>query len=95
MTSKSKTASKASNASMPTSTKVKGQTMKAMYRSSEITSRTNGNLWVVFESGKPTSGLVFSMVYTRDEVRNAMRKLTGTSISNIRSQRVRNYRKIS
>jgi len=88
MATKSKTAS-----TMPTSVKVSGQTMKPMYKVSEITNRTNKNLWVVFEAGKPDAGLVFSMTYTRDNVRSAMSKLVGTSIQNIRSQRVSTFRK--
>lgn len=77
---------------MPAIAKVNGRNMKAMYRSSEITNRTNKNLWVVFESDNISNGLVFSMVYTRDEVRNAMSKITGRRIQDIRSRRVSTFR---
>lgn len=80
---------------MPTSVKIKGRTVKAMYKTSEITNRTNGNLWVTFEAGSPKRGLVYSMTLTRDEARNASSKMLGTSIQNIRSQRVKTYRKNS
>lgn len=73
--------------------KVKGTNMKPMYHTTEITNRTNNNLWVVFEKSNPTSGIVYSMKFDRDEVRSAGRKVFATDISNIRSQRVSNYRK--
>ena len=78
---------------MPASAKVNGQSIKAMYRVSEITNRTNKNLWVVFEAGNESNGLVFSMVFDRNTVRNAMSKIVGTNIQNIRSQRVSTFRK--
>lgn len=81
--------------SMPTSVKVKGRTIKPMYRTSEITNRTNKKLWVTFMAGSTTNGLVYSMTLTRDEARNAASKMFGTSITNIRSQRVSTYRKNS
>jgi hypothetical protein len=74
-------------------TTVKGIKMKSMYNVSEITNRTNKNLWVVFQAGHENSGLVFSMVYSRDQVRNAFSKIVGTNISNIRSRRIKNFRK--
>lgn len=91
MATKSKMASK--TIQMPATAKVNGQNIKAMYRVSEITNRTNKNLWVVFESGNVSNGLLFSMTLTRDQVRNAMSKIVGTSIHNIRSQRVSTFRK--
>lgn len=87
-----KTKSTASKA-MPTSVKVNGRSIKPMYRTSELTNRTNKNLWVTFVAGQPTNGLVFSMSLTRDEARSASSRMFGTSIQNIRSQRVSNYRK--
>jgi hypothetical protein len=89
------TKSKTSKSVMPTSVTVKGKTIKPSYNVSEITSRTNGNLWVTFVAGQPKSGLVFSMVLTRDEARNAASKMFGTSITSVRSQRVSTYRKNS
>lgn len=76
-----------------TSAKVKGQTIKAMYKVSEITNRTNKNLWVAFVAGQESKGFVFSMVWTRDQVRSAMRHITGSPIQSIRSQRISNFRK--
>jgi len=72
---------------------VKGQKIKAMYNVNDITNRTNKNLWVAFEAGKESEGLVFSMVLDRNTVRNTMSKITGTNINNIRSKRVSNWRK--
>lgn len=77
----------------PEAVTVKGQRMKPMYVRNEITNRTNKNLWVTFEKSNPTNALVYSMRYDRDEVRNAARKVFGTDIANVRSQRVGNYRK--
>ena len=91
MATKSKMASK--TIQMPATAKVNGQSVKAMYRVSEITNRTNKNLWVVFEAGNVSNGLVFSMVYDRNTVRNVMSKIVGTNIQNIRSQRVSTFRK--
>lgn len=71
---------------------VNGMKMKPMYQVSEITNRTNKNLWVVFPVNNPNMGVVYSMTFTRDQVRCAGRKLFGTDISNIRSQRVSTYR---
>jgi hypothetical protein len=82
-----------STATMPVSVKVKGKTIKPMYVTSEITNRTNKNLWVTFVAGSPSNGLVYSMSLTRDEAKSAAYKMFGTSISNIRSQRVGTYRK--
>ena len=86
---------KTTKATMPTSVKIKGRTVKPMYNTSEITTRTNGNLWVTFESGTPKKGLVYSSTLSRDEARNAASKMYGTSIQNIRSQRVKTFRKNS
>jgi len=94
--SKTQTASKAKSVTPKTpvnSAVVKGATIKAMYTVSQITNRTNKNLWVAFPAGQTSNGLVFSMSFTRDEVRNAMSKIVGTNISNIRSQRVSTFRK--
>lgn len=74
-------------------TLVKGKTMRPMYKVSEITNRTNKNLWVVFETNKSSKGLVFSGTYTRDQIRCAMAKITGAAFTDIRSQRVSTYRK--
>lgn len=87
-----KTKSTASKA-MPASVTVNGRSIKPMYRTNELTNRTNKNLWVTFVAGQPTNGLVFSMSLTRDEARSATSRMFGTSIQNIRSQRVFNYRK--
>ena len=87
------TTTKTKNTVTATSAKVKGQTIKAMYKVSEITNRTNKNLWVAFVAGQESTGMVFSMVWSRDQVRNIMSKITGTSIQSIRSQRVSNFRK--
>ena len=87
-----KTKSTASKA-MPASVKVNGRSIKPMYRTSELTNRTNKNLWVTFVAGQPTNGLVFSMSLTRDEARNAASKMFGTPIQSIRSQRVSTNRK--
>lgn len=87
-----KTKSTASKA-MPASVKVNGRSIKPMYRTNELTNRTNKNLWVTFVAGQPTNGLVFSMSLTRDEARSASSRMFGTTIQNIRSQRVSNYRK--
>lgn len=73
-------------------TTVKGQKMKPMYHTSEITNRTNKNLWVVYPTNSD-SGYVYSMSYTRDEVRNAGRSVFGTNIQNVRSCRVDTWRK--
>lgn len=78
---------------MPTSVKVNGRSIKPMYRTSEITNRTNKNLWVTFVAGSPSNGLVYSMTLTRDEARNAASRMFGQPIQSIRSQRVSNYRK--
>lgn len=72
---------------------VKGQTMKTMYNTSEITNRTNKNLWVVYPSSNPSQGVVYSMVYSRDEVRNAGRSVFNAPIQEMRSCRVSTWRK--
>jgi len=84
---------KTTKATMPTSVKIKGRTVKAMYNASEITTRTNGNLWVTFESGTPTKGLVYTGTLSRDQARSAASRMLGTNIQNIRSQRVKTFRK--
>jgi hypothetical protein len=78
---------------IPATARVNGQNIKAMYRVSEITNRTNKNLWVVYEAGNESNGLLFSMVHNRDTVRNAMSKIVGTNIQNIRSRRVSTFRR--
>ena len=90
-----KAKAKAKTVTMPTSVKIKGRTVKPMYNTSEITNRTNANLWVTFVSGAPTKGLVYSSTLSRDEARNASSRMFGTSIQNIRSQRVKTFRKNS
>lgn len=72
---------------------VKGQTMKTMYNTSEITGRTNKNLWVVYSSSNPSKGVLYSSVYSRDEVRNAGRSVFNASMQNMRSCRVATWRK--
>lgn len=72
---------------------VKGTKMKPKYKVSEITNRTNKNLWVVFPANKSKKGIVYASTYSRDYVRNAASKVFNTSISDIRSQRVSNFRK--
>lgn len=76
-----------------TSAVVKGKNIKVMYNTSEITNRTNGNLWVTFVKNEPATGIVLSMVLSRDEAKNATAKMFGTNITNIRSQRVKTFRK--
>lgn len=77
----------------PDSVMVKGIKMKPMYNVNEITNRTNKNLWVVFPEGQESNGIVYSMVFSRDQVRCAGRKMFNTNMANIRSQRVSTYRK--
>jgi hypothetical protein len=92
----SKTASKATSKTVKVkgtskTVKVKGTPIKVMYKSNDITNRTNKKLWVVFEAGKETNGVVLSMVHSRDTVRNAGSKLFNTNITNVRAKRVKNY----
>jgi hypothetical protein len=69
-------------------------TINPLYRVSEMTNRTRKNNWVTFVEGHPNAGYVFSGTLTRDQVRNATRKIVGaTRIDSIRSQRVENFRK--
>lgn len=75
-----------------TSAVVKGKNIKVMYNTSEITNRTNGNLWVTFVKNEPANGIVLSMVLSRDSARNATSKMFNTNITNIRSMRVSTYR---
>lgn len=72
---------------------VKGKVMKTMYNVNEITNRTNKNLWVVYPSNDISAGVVYSMVYSRDEVRNAGRTVFNAPIQDIRSCRVSTWRK--
>lgn len=71
------------------------KSVKALYSVSRLTKSTNANLWVTFPAGKTSRGLVFSSTLTRDAVRNASRKSFGVNITEVRSRRVRSFRKIS
>lgn len=84
-----------SKATILKSVKVKGKLIKPLYTASEITSRTNGNLWTVFEANNTNKAIVYSMTLTRDEVRNAASKYFGTNITNIRSKRVKRFRTVT
>lgn len=71
---------------------VKGKNMRPMYEVKDITNRTNKNLWVVYPTGQESKGIVYSMVYSRDEVRSAGRLAFNQPIQNIRSRRVGTWR---
>lgn len=71
---------------------VKGRKVKVMYRTSEITNRTNKDLWITYPAGRVSEGIVLSSSLTRDEARNAARLMFGQPIQTIRSQRVKTYR---
>ena len=70
--------------------------VKPLYAVSALTKNSSANLWVVFPAGSTSRGLVYSSTLSRDTVRNAARKAWGiTDISNVRSRRVKSYRKFT
>jgi hypothetical protein len=71
------------------------KTVKALYPVSRLTKSTNSNLWVTFPAGKESKGLVFSSTLSRDTVRNATAKTLGVHMNEIRSRRVKSFRKVS
>lgn len=76
-------------------TKVATKTVKSLYPVSSLTKNSKSNLWVAFPAGNTSRGLVFSSLLTRDAVRNATAKAFGTQMSNIRSRRVKSFRKVT
>lgn len=86
-----------SNTSVKTKTASKkaAKTIKALYPVSRVTKSTNSNLWVTYPAGNTSKGLVFSSTLTRDAVRNASRKAFGVNITEVRSRRVKSFRKVS
>lgn len=86
---KQKTMPKAKN-----STKGAKKQVTPLYKVKQVTKNSDRKLWVAFKKGRPTNGLVFSSVLTRDAVRNATRKIMGLpTISDIRSCRLSTFRK--
>lgn len=86
--SKSKTGTKTAK-----TVKSSKKEVSALYPVSKLTKNSSKNLWVTFVAGKPSKGLVFSSVLSRDTVRNTAAKKLGTQMSDIRSRRVASYRR--
>ena len=87
-----KTATKKTALTTLKAVKLKGKSIKPLYTAAEITTRTNGNLWTVFEAGNAAKAIVYSMTLSRDEARNVGSKFFGTNITNIRAKRVKRFR---
>lgn len=77
-----------------TSTKGAKKQVAPLYKVKQATKNSDRKLWVAFEKSRPTNGLVFSSVLSRDAVRNATRKIMGLpTINDIRSCRLSTFRK--
>lgn len=76
-------------------TKVATKSVKSLYPVSRLTKNSKSNLWVAFPAGNTSRGLVFSSLLTRDAVRTATAKALGTPQNDIRSRRVKSFRKVT
>lgn len=74
-----------------TANKKIAKAIKPLYPVSRLTKNSAKNLWVVFEQGNRSNGIVYSSVMSRDNVRVAYSKMNNVHFNDTRSQRVSTF----